>query len=149
MTTQDLGPGPMKSHPVAPDLGSDLEDSSPDVLGSMFESSPARDVQTSAAAETAFVLGLSAVLAAPFELTTGLAVGLAGLALVLSVVGLARASRPRFTGGLLASIGLVLGLATLALVGLRYAGVDTTFGEALLPTLRDGLESLKDLLPTP
>ena len=41
-----------------------------------------------------------------------LCVGLAAVALVTSVVGMARASRPRFAGGLLASLGLVLALAT-------------------------------------
>ena len=37
-------------------------------------------------------------------------------------------------GGLLAAVGLVLSLATLALVGLRYAGIDTAVGDAALPT---------------
>jgi hypothetical protein len=141
MTTQDLGPG------LA--FGAAPEDESPGSLGTLFESSPAPDVQTSAAAATAFVLGLFALLAAPFSLALALCVGLAAVALVTSVVGMARASRRSFAGGVLASLGLVLALATLALVGLRYIGVDTAFGDGFVPTLRDWLTSLNSLLPTP
>lgn len=141
MTTQDLGPGFTFS--------SDPEQDSPDALGSLFENSPARDVQTSAAAETAFVLGLFSILAVPFPLAMTLSVALAAVALFSSIVGLARASKARFTGGLLASVGLVLSLATLALVALRYIGVDTAFGDDVAPTLRDWLSALNGLLPTP
>ena len=130
-------------------LGAGPENDSPDALGSLFESSPARDVQTSAAAETAFVLGLLSLLAVPFELAMTLSVALAAVALVTSIVGLARASKARFTGGALAAMGLVLSLATLALVGLRYAGIDTAVGDDVVPTLRDWLTSLNGLLPTP
>ncbi len=118
-------------------------------LGTLFDSSPARSVQTSCAAVTAFVLGLLGTLAVPFSLTMALSAGMAAVALVSSIIGLARASRPAVAGGLLASLGLVLGLAILTLVGLRYLGLDTAFGDGAVPTLREGLDWLNGLLPTP
>jgi hypothetical protein len=141
MTTQDLG--------SAQPFGASSVDDSPGALGTLFDTSPAYDVQTSTAACTGFVLGLFAVLAVPFSLTMTLSVALAGVALVSSVVGLARTSKARFTGGVLASLGLVLALLTLALVGLRYLGLDTTFGDDFVPTLRDWSSALNGLLPTP
>jgi hypothetical protein len=149
MTTQDLGhPGQDLGRAPVPGDG-DTEASGPGALGTLFESSPARSVQTSAAALTAFVLGLLAVLAVPFSLTMALCVGLAAVALVSSVVGMARASKPGIAGGLLASVGMVLSLVTLALVGLRYLGLDTAFGDGLAPTFTDWLDALNTLLPTP
>jgi hypothetical protein len=141
MTTQDLGPGR--------GLGTVPADDSSGALGVLFDSSPARPVQTSIAAVIAFVLALLAVLAVPFSLTMGLSLGMAGVALVSSIIGMALASKPDVAGGLLASIAMVLALATLAAIGLRYIGVDTTFGDGLTPTLTDWLTSLNALLPTP
>lgn len=141
MTQHDLGQA------LVLDTGADDEGSG--ALGTLFDSSPARSVQTSSAAATAFVLGLLGALAVPFSLTMALSGGMATVALVCSIVGLARASRPAVAGGLLASVGLVLALATLALVGLRYLDLDTAFGDGLVPTLRDGLDWLNGLLPTP
>ncbi len=132
------------------DLGRDLERGEApedDPLGELFVRSPALPVHTSAAAEVGFLSGLVAVVAVPFSLMTAVCVGLAAVALVSSVLGLARASRPLVAGGLLASIGLVLSLVTFALVGLRYLGIDTTVGDAAVPTLVDWLRSLNDLLP--
>jgi hypothetical protein len=141
MTTQDLG--------QAQPFGMGPTDDSSDALGRLFEASPAYDVQTSAAAETGFVLGLLAAVTVPFSLTMALSVVLGGVALVSSIVGLARASKPRFTGGVLASLGLVLALLSLALVGLRYLGLDTAVGDDFVPTMRDWMTSLNGLLPTP
>jgi hypothetical protein len=129
------------------DLGQDILSSGE--LGTLFDSSPARIVQTSGAAVTGFVLGLFAVLAVPFSLWMTLSAGLAAVALVTSIIGLARASRPDVTGGLRATLGLVLAIGTLALVGLRYLGLDTAFGDGTEATIRDGLEWLNGLLPRP
>ena len=118
-------------------------------MGTLFDSSPARSVQTSAAAVIAFACGLLGVLAVPFTLTMALSTGLAAVALVASIVGMARASKPDVAGGLLASVGLVLALATLALVGLRYLGLDTAFGDGSVATIHDGLDWLNGLLPSP
>lgn len=130
-------------------LGTDVDDEASDALGTLFDSSPARPVQTSSAAAVGFVLGLFGVLAVPFSLTMALSAGTAAVALVCSIIGMARASRPGVAGGLLASVGLVLSLASLALVGLRYLGLDTAFGDGLVPALRDGLDWLNGLLPVP
>jgi membrane-bound ClpP family serine protease len=139
MTQQDLG------QRLTLGTAEDAEDS--DALATLFDSSPARSVQTSSAAAIGFVLGLLGALAVPFSLTMALSGGLAAVALVLSIVGLARASRPGVAGGLLASVGLVLSLASLALVGLRYLGLDTAFGDSSVPTLHDVLDWLNGLLP--
>lgn len=144
MTTQDLGQD--LGHGLVPRSTID-SDSDEDALGALFENSPALPVHTSAAAEIAFVAGLFAVLAVPFSLMTALSLGLAAVGLVTSVVGMARSSRPTVAGGLLASVGLVLSLATLALVGLRYAGIDTAVGDGALPTFADWLTALNNLVP--
>ncbi len=142
MTTQDLGRLP----------GQDLDRSTiarDDALGALFDSSPARVVKTSAAAETAFVVGVFALLATPFSLLAGLCLGLAAIGFVVAILGMARASRPGTSGGVLAAVGLVSSLAAGALIGLRYLGIDTAFGDATVPTLADWLRSLNDLLPPP
>ncbi len=146
MTTQDLGHG--LGHETGPESGGPGL-SHEDRLGALFDSSPASLVHTSAAAEIAFVAGLFAVLTAPFSLTMALSLGLSALALVSSVVGMARSSRPTVAGGLLASVGLVLSLATLALIGLRYLGLDTAVGDSAVPTLVDWMAALNDLVPAP
>ncbi len=46
-------------------------------------------------------------------------------------------------------VGLALAFTALLIVGLRYAGLDTAFGDGLLPTLQDWLESLNSRLPRP
>lgn len=127
-----------------PDLGQDHG-----ALSALFESSPAVPAHTSAASEVAFVAGLLGALAVPFSLTMALSLGLAAVGLVTSVLGMARSSRPLVAGGLLASAGLVLSLATLALVGLRYAGIETAFGDGALPSFADWLSALNDLVPSP
>jgi hypothetical protein len=158
MTTRDLGQDPGQD--LGDDLGQGLVrdsrlystseiETDENALGALFESSPARIVQTSAAAEIAFLAGTVAVLSAPFSLMLGACVALSLVGLVSSVIGLARASRPNMAGGLLASIGLVLCLATLAIVALRYAGIDTAVGDAALPTFTDWLTGLNALVPAP
>lgn len=130
MTTQDLGR-----------VGGDL--------GDLFEHSPAVPARTSPAAEIGFLLGLVAVVTSPFTLTYGLSVVLAALGLVVSIVGLAQASRSGVAGGTLAASGLVLCLAALALVGLRYAGLHTAFGDSLVPGIHSALSALTKLVPSP
>jgi hypothetical protein len=144
MTTQELGPGLTQEPDRGASSGLSPEG---DALGALFVSSPASAVHTSAAAEIAFLAGLFGALAVPFSLMTALCLGLAALALVTSIVGLARSSRRAVAGGLLASIGLVLSLVILAVVGLRYIGIDTAFGDSIVPTLADWLTALNDLLP--
>jgi hypothetical protein len=40
-------------------------------------------------------------------------------------------------------------LTALTVVGLRYAGLDTAFGDALVPTFLSWLETLNGWIPTP
>jgi hypothetical protein len=143
MTTHDLG------HDLGQGLARSDAGAAPDrdALDALFESSPALGVHTSAAAVTAFSVGLAGAVAAPFSLMLATCLGLGALGVVTSIVGLARASRPTVAGGLLAAIGLVLSLATLAAVGLRYAGIDTAVGDDLLPTLGDWLRTLNNQVP--
>jgi hypothetical protein len=118
-------------------------------LGELFARSPADPAHTAPAAEVSFVLGLLAIAAAPFSLTLGLCLMVAGLGVVVAVVGLAQASRPGAAGSTLAALGLVFSLGALALIGLRYAGLDTAFGDAWVPHLHSALTSLNGLVPTP
>jgi hypothetical protein len=118
-------------------------------LGDLFDRSPAVTARTAPAAEISFLLGTVGFLTAPFSLTFGLCVILAGMCVVTSIVGLAQASRNGVAGGALAGAALVLSLLTLALVGLRYLGLDTTFGDAMLPAIGDALRSLSALIPSP
>lgn len=130
----------MATYGAAPDDGG---------LQGLFEVSPDRPVHTSAAAETGFVLGLVSLVAAPFSMLHALALGGAVAAAVFGLVGVATTSRPNVAGRLLAPVGLGLALTALALVGLRYLGVDTAFGDGLVPTIRAWLESLNGALPRP
>ena len=113
----------------------------------LFESSPAVRVHTSVAAETAFLLGLVALCAAPFAVTHGVALTAGGLGIFFAVAGVATASRPNVAGGGLAGIGVLLSCIALVIVGLRYVGLDTAFGDAWLPTIREWLDELNALLP--
>ncbi len=146
MTTQDLGadlgpgPGRFPAGSTEADQGA---------LGALFDSSPADNAHTSGTAEVAFLAGLGAMLAVPFSLMLVACLALSAVGLVTSVIGLARASRPDVAGGVLASLGLVLCIATLALVALRYAGIDTAVGDPVVPTLIDWLTALNTLVPAP
>lgn len=120
-----------------------------DDLDALFESSPAPVVRVSAAAVTGFGLGLVALVTGPFGDLVGLACLCAVVGLVVSVLGLARASRRDVAGSLLATLGLLAALATGALVGLRYLGIDTTVGPGFADAVQAGLRSLNGLVPTP
>jgi hypothetical protein len=120
-----------------------------DSLGALFESSPDRPVHTSAAAESALLLGLVALAAVPFSITFALALGAAAVGAFFGMVGIATTSRPDVAGRALVPLGLALCFATLVLVGLRYLGLDTAFGDGLVPTLGDWLGRLNDLVPRP
>ena len=118
-------------------------------LQGLLAASPDRGVHTSAAAEIGFVLGLVALAAAPFSGTYALALAAGTLGFVFGFVGLASTSRPDVAGQALAPLGLLLGCVAMVLVGLRYLGVDTAFGDDLVPTLRGWMESLNSRIPRP
>jgi hypothetical protein len=111
-------------------------------LQALFDASPAVEVHTSAAAVTAFVCGVGALLTAPFTITFALALALAVLGCGTSLAGVVATSRPRVAGRALAPAGLFLSVVALALLGLRYASLDTAFGDHWLPVLTHLLERL-------
>ena len=85
----------------------------------------------------------------PFSLMHAASVVTAGLGAVLGVVGVATTSRPDVAGRVLAPLGLFFCLTVLTLVGLRYFGLDTAFGDTLVPTILSWLESLNASFPNP
>lgn len=118
-------------------------------LWDLFDASPAADVHTSPSALTALLCGVGAALTAPFSVTFALSAFLGLVGLVTAVAGLVGTSRPRVAGRALAPFGLVLSLIVLAVLGLRYLGVDTAFGDRITPSLIELLERLNARLPAP
>lgn len=125
----------MATSGVAPDDGG---------IDALLDGSPAHDVHTSAAAETAFLLALVAVAATPFSVTHGVALAAGVLALLLGTVGVVTTSNPYVAGRGLVPGGMALAFVAVVTVGLRYAGLDTAFGDAWLPTIGDWLDLLND-----
>lgn len=118
-------------------------------LAELFDASPDVGAHTSIAAEAALLLGVASLLAAPFSVMFAVSLGLAVLGLVCGMVGLATTSRRGVTGSALAPVGLVTSLVALALLGLRYLGVDTAVGDRFASDLQAALEVLNSLLPQP
>lgn len=118
-------------------------------LDALFEASPDLGVHTSATAEGGLILGLAALLAAPFSVTHGLTLvlGLAGGLLALR--GLAATSNANVAGRALAPWGLASAILALLVVAPRYLGVETAFGDELLPWLRALLEDLNARIGRP
>lgn len=118
-------------------------------LSELFDSSPDVEAHTSVAAELALLLGVAGLFAAPFSETFAVSAGLAVLAFLFAMIGVATTSRRGITGGALAPLGLLFSLLTLALLGLRYLGVDTAVGDRILPQLGAALDFLNSRLPRP
>lgn len=117
-----------------------------DGLEGLFEASPDPGVHTSRAAETGLLLGLAAALAAPFSVMHGAALVLGVLGTILSFAGVVATSNVKVAGRAIAPWGLACALVALLIVTPRYLGLDTAFGDAYLPTLRDALEQLNTRL---
>jgi hypothetical protein len=118
-------------------------------IQALFEGSPDHGVHTSAAAELAFLLGLVALVAAPFSVMHVLSLGAGALGLLFAVAGTATSSRPYVAGGTLAGFGAVFCCVALFIVGLRYVGLDTAFGDGLVPAIRDWLDQVNSWFPGP
>lgn len=118
-------------------------------LQGLFDTSSEFGGHTSAAAEAGFLLGVGALLAAPFSAMLAVASGLCVLAILFGLVGVATTSRPDVSGRALAPVGLTLAFVALALIALRYVGLDTAFGDAMGPSMLEQLERLNSLLPQP
>lgn len=130
----------MATYGAAPDEGG---------LGALLDGSPDPRVRTSAAAEIGFLAGLVGVLSAPFSVMHAVTFVAGGIGLLLALVGVVATSRPYVAGKAIAPLGLLFAFVTLVLVGMRYAGVDTAFGDALVPAIVDWLERLNSVVPTP
>jgi hypothetical protein len=118
-------------------------------LGALMAQSPESRVHMSVAAEAAFLLGLGALLTAPFSALFAVTLALAVAALCAGLVGMITTREPDLAGSALAPLGLFLGLVAGALVGLRYLGLDTAFGDDLAPWFWDRLQDWNARLPQP
>ncbi|MGH3369274.1 MAG: hypothetical protein ACRDPR_04680 [Nocardioidaceae bacterium] len=105
--------------------------------------------RTSAAAEIALVCGLVSLLTAPFSILFGVAAVFGILAVLSGLVGIITTNRPDVAGSALTAFGTSFGLIALALIGVRFVGIDTAFGDAALPWLADQLHSWNTRLPQP
>jgi len=117
-------------------------------IDALLDSSPEPGVHTSAAAETGFLLALVALASAPFSVTHGLTLAAGLVALVLGAVGVVTTSNPYVAGRGLVPLSLALAFVALLVVGLRYLGLDTAFGDGWLPTLTEWLERLNGRVGT-
>jgi len=131
----------MASHAAAAPQG--------DGIDSLLDASPDLGVHTSVAAEIGFVLGLAALIAAPFSIMHGVVLGLGAAGGLCAFVGVAATSRANVAGRALAPFGLAFALVALLIVGLRYLGLDTAFGDQLLPTIGDALGWFNARMPQP
>ena len=103
----------------------------------------------SVAAESAFLLGLAALLTAPFSALFAVTVVLALAATGLGIIGMITTRDPDLAGSALAPLGMMIGLVAAGLVGLRYLGLDTAFGDDFAPWFWQTLQTLNGHLPQP
>jgi hypothetical protein len=118
-------------------------------LQDLLDSSPESRAHTSAAAETALLTGLGALLTAPFSILYGLSAALATVAVLCGLVAMVTTRRPELAGSALGAFGLCFGLLALAVLAVRFAGVDTAIGDSVLPWFADLLERANAYLPQP
>ena len=118
-------------------------------LAELFEASPDHSSHTSLAAELGLLFGLGALMTAPFAVMLAVSLGLAVLGLVCAMVGVVTTSRRDITGSALAPLGLLSSFVAVALIALRYLGLDTAFGDRFVPDVQAVLEFLNSRLPQP
>ncbi len=118
-------------------------------LSELFDASPDVHSHTSLAAELGLLLSLGALVTAPFSVMFAVSLGLAVLGFVFAMVGIVTTSRRDVTGGVIAPLGLLCSSIAVALLGVRYLGLDTAFGDRLIPDLQAALEFLNSRLPSP
>jgi hypothetical protein len=118
-------------------------------LGALMAYSPESQVHMSVAAESAFLLGLGALLTAPFSALFAVTVLLAVAATAVGIVGMITTRDPELAGSALAPLGMMIGLVAAGLVGLRYLGLDTAFGDDFAPWFWQTLQTLNGHLPQP
>lgn len=118
-------------------------------LSGLFAASPDLRVHTSVAAEAGLLLGLFAILSVPFSVMHAVALATAAPAALLALVAVTTTSRPNVAGSALAPLGLAFSVVALVLLALRYLGLDTAFGDELIPVLSEWLAALNERVPHP
>jgi hypothetical protein len=118
-------------------------------LQGLIDSSPAPRARTSMAAEASLVCGLGAILAAPFSILFGVSALLGAIALLTGLVGLITTHRADVAGSALTAFGSFLGACAIALIGVRYLGLHSAFGDNLVPWIADQLHHWNTRLPQP
>jgi hypothetical protein len=118
-------------------------------LGALMAYSPESRVHMSVAAESALLLGLGALLTAPFSALFAVTVLLALAATGAGVIGMITTRDPEIAGSALAPLGMMIGLLAAGLVALRYLGLDTAVGDDFAPWLWQQLQTLNAQLPQP
>lgn len=118
-------------------------------LQALLDSSPAPRAHTSVAAEAALICGLGAALTAPFSLLFTVSGLLAVAALLFGLVGMVTIHRPDIAGSALNGFGAALGLLALGLLSVRYAGIDTAYGDAVVPWIVEHLQHWNTRFPQP
>lgn len=115
-------------------------------IDALLDSSPEPRVHASGAAELAVMVGASALAASVFSLTSGAAVAAGVAALLLASVGMVSTSNPAVAGRGMVPTAFALALLALVLVGLRYLGLDTAYGDMAGPTLAGWFDALNTRL---
>ena len=118
-------------------------------LEALIDGSPAPRAHMSVAAETALVCGLVALLTAVFSILFGVAMLLGLVAMFSGMVGMVTTHRPNVAGSALTALGMFFGALAIVLVGVRYLGVDSAFGDAVVPWIADQLHYWNTRLPQP
>ncbi|HEX2174616.1 MAG TPA: hypothetical protein VHG70_01790 [Nocardioidaceae bacterium] len=118
-------------------------------LGALMAESPESRAHMSVAAEVTFLLGLVALVTAGFSSLLAVTLVAAAGAVGCGVIGMITTRDPDTAGSALSAVGLFAGLTAAGLVGLRYAGLDTAYGDELAPWFWDQLQRLNTLLPQP
>jgi hypothetical protein len=118
-------------------------------LGALMAQSPESRAHMSMAAEAAFLFGLTALLVAPFSELFSITILLTIAAFCCGVAGMITTREPELAGSAMSPLGMFLGLVAAAMVGLRYLGLDTAFGDDLAPAFWEQLQQWNSRLPRP
>lgn len=118
-------------------------------LSDLMTHSPESQAHMSAVAQTTFLLGLGALLTSPFSPLFAVTLLLGAAAFLSGIVGMITTRAPELAGSALSAVGMFGGLLAAGLVGLRYLGLDTAFGDAFAPWLFDQIQTWNSHLPQP
>jgi hypothetical protein len=118
-------------------------------LRELMSRSPDAQAHMSVAAELTFLLGVASLLVAPFSALFAVTLVAAVAASCSGIAGMITTRGPNIAGGALSAVGLFAAVAAAVLVGLRYLGLDTAFGDDLAPGLWEQVQRWSSRLPQP